>query len=133
MSLAEVGQAETPMPHFMQQVEAKENVHIVRMRGPIDMITIPGLDGIIRKAINHPGRLHKNILIDFTLVTRVDSATCAALVNALAMFKDKEHKLALVNISGELKNMLEISRLKKLFLIYESEEKAIEELDRPIN
>ncbi|MDD4956597.1 MAG: STAS domain-containing protein [Candidatus Omnitrophica bacterium] len=116
------------MAPYVKQIEAKGDVHIVRLKGRIDMYTIPEVDKLRHRALR--GSLRKNILLDFKNVEHVDSATCALLVQSLSELKHVHHRLVLINISDKLKGMLKIARISRLFDVFDSEEKALEELAR---
>lgn len=112
-------------PPFIEQVEDVDKVHIIRLKGPIDMSTIPKIYELKLKAKNKRGTLKKSILLDFKKVSHVDSATIALLLNVLHEVKHEHHKLGLIGISRELREMFTIARVSTLFAVYETEEEAI--------
>ncbi|MFH1395753.1 MAG: STAS domain-containing protein [Candidatus Omnitrophota bacterium] len=124
-----VNNTEQPVT-FIDSIEETEKVHIVRLKGPIDMFTIPSIQELKDEAAKKKGMLTKNILLNFEKVTHIDGATCAMLLNILSELKQEQHKLAITNISEELKNMMEISKIGELFLVYETENQGLEELKK---
>ena len=117
-------------PAFIDKIEEFEKIDIVRLKGPIDMFTIPGLDGLKDKATREKNFLKKDIILDFKQVTHVDGATCAMLVKTLSQLKHEKHHLVLMNVSSKLRNMMDISMIGKMFKIYETEEEALEQLKK---
>ena len=117
-------------PAFIDKIEELERIDIVRLKGPIDMFTIPGLDDLKEKATREKNFLKKDIILDFKHVTHVDGATCAMLVKTLSQLKHEKHRLVLMNVSSKLRNMLDISMIGKMFRIYETEEEALEQLKK---
>ena len=113
---------------YVKQIEAKGDVYIVRLKGRIDMYTIPDVHRL--RLMGPRGELRQNIILDFKKVDHVDSATCALLVQSLSELKHVNHRLILINIPETLKDMLKIARISRLFDVYDSEEKALEELER---
>ncbi|MBU1894545.1 MAG: STAS domain-containing protein [Candidatus Omnitrophota bacterium] len=117
-------------PTFIDSIEDKEQVHIIRLKGPIDMFTIPSIQELKEEAEKEKGMIGKNILLNFGKVTHIDGATCALLLNILSELKQEKHKLVITNASEELKNMMEISKIGELFLVYETETQGLEELKK---
>jgi len=117
-------------PAFIEEIEELEKIDIVRLKGPIDMFTIPGLDDLKDKATREKNFLKKDIILDFKKVTHVDGATCAMLVQTLSQLKHEKHQLVLMNVSSKLRNMMDISMIGKMFTIYETEEEALAQLKK---
>jgi len=122
------GKEETPV--FIEEIEELEDMDIVRLKGPIDMFTVPDIEDLRKKAIREKNFLKKNVLLDFKSVTHVDGATCAMLVSIVSELKHEKQCLALINVSLELKNMMDISMIGKMFTIYETETEAIIQLKK---
>ncbi|MFH1878392.1 MAG: STAS domain-containing protein [Candidatus Omnitrophota bacterium] len=115
-------------PACIKEIHDVGNVHVVRLKGPIDMETIPEIKKLSREISEEAGLVDKNIMVNFGEVTHIDSATCAILVRAMARLKQEHHKLILVKVSKELRSVLAVSRLNDMFEIYETEEKGLEAL-----
>jgi anti-sigma B factor antagonist len=111
---------------FIDRFEEIGNVRILRFKGPIDRTTLPEILKI-KKVLERHGDLNKNnVIIDFKKITHVDSAAIAALLIELAELKQHDKKLGLVNVTEELKIMLDIFKAGKLFMIFDSEEEALQ-------
>jgi len=117
------------LPSFIESVKDVDNIHIIHLKGPIDMQTIPEIEEIDKQAQEMRGTLKKNIILDFKQVTHVDSATCASLIEAISRFKSEHHKFVLVGLSDAFKSLIEITRIGPLFSIYETEEEAVKALE----
>jgi len=115
---------------FLKQIEENDNLQIIRLKGPVDRDSLPELERLNKKAAGKAGFLKKNILIDFKDVTHVDSATIAVLIQILSRLKHENHKMGLINVTPELRDMLGISRVSDLFCVYDSEEKALKESNK---
>jgi anti-anti-sigma regulatory factor len=101
---------------FVDRFEEVGNVRILRFKGPIDRTTLPEILKI-KKVLERQDDLNKNnVIIDFKKITHVDSAAIAALLI----------ELGLVNVTEELKIMLDIFKAGKLFMIFDSEEAALQ-------
>lgn len=116
--------------HCIEEVEDRGPVQILRLRGPVDMYTIPEVETLLWRAREKKGQLQKDIMLDFKHVGHVDSSTCALLVRALNEVKHDHHKLVIVNAPQQLKGILEITHLKKLFTAYDSEEEGLKALQK---
>jgi len=104
------------------------NIHIVRLRGAIDMSTISEINEFRQAAREKLGLLHMDMVLNFKNVSHVDSATCAELVKVQSELGREKHRLILVDVPREFKSLLEISRVSDLFSIYKSEKKALKQL-----
>lgn len=66
-----------------------------------------------------------HVIVDFTKINYIDSTGIGELVGYLNRFRDRERKLILVNPSERITNLLEVARLAKMFLIYDTVEDAV--------
>ena len=112
-------------PLFIDEIIDMGKVQIVRLKGPIDMYTIPNIEKLLQKAKKNQGFFKKNILLDFKTVLHVDSSTVAMLLEVLSYIKHEHHKLALVNVSVNLKAIIDIDKLSDTFAVFESEKEAL--------
>lgn len=105
--------------------ENKVKVVIVRIRGEVDLYSSPE----VRKTII---ALTKKklpaILIDLSKVTYMDSSGIATLVEGLQQTGKYKGKFAIANLRSGVKEVFELSRLDKVFDIYENEELALSAL-----
>ena len=65
------------------------------------------------------------ILINFENVNRVDSSGLGALMNARAAIARKKGRVAVINISKQINNLILLSRLTSLFERFDNEDAAV--------
>jgi len=68
---------------------------------------------------------HKNLLIDLSGVSYVDSAGLGELVQAYATTKNRGGALKLVNVTKRLKDLLVVTKLLTVFDTFDSEADAL--------
>ena len=76
------------------------------------------LEGVLESDEDH-------VIVDFTKINYIDSTGIGELVGYLNRFRDRERKLILVNPSERITNLLDVARLAKMFLIYDTVEEAV--------
>jgi anti-sigma B factor antagonist len=60
----------------------------------------------------------RNVLVDLSLVTYIDSSGIASLVEGLQVARKQKTDLALVSVSQRVRRVLELARLDKVFPIH---------------
>ena len=68
----------------------------------------------------------KKIIIDFSKVPYIDSSGLATLIELLQRLKKNNGKLRICSVTEKVKNIFEITKLHKLFEIYDDQESALE-------
>lgn len=68
---------------------------------------------------------HKNLLIDLSGVSYVDSAGLGEIVQAYATTKNKGGSLKLLNVTKRLKDLLVVTKLLTVFDTFDSEAAAL--------
>ena len=88
--------------------------NVLPLEGEIDLHVSPrverALASIIKKRPAH-------VVVDLSGVTFIDSSGLAALIHALQDVKQYGGKLTLSGINSEVRTILEIARLDRIFLI----------------
>lgn len=79
------------------------------------------------------GAFSRPLLLDFKATTAWDSSTIAYLVRALRRRIRAHAKVCIINAPPKLLAHLEICRLRDMFPIYASEDKALANLAGPTN
>jgi anti-anti-sigma factor len=104
--------------------EKLNDIVICNAEGEIDINTSPELrkafDGFIRDNL-------KKVLIDFSNVSYIDSSGLATLIELLQRLNKIGGKLNICNVSEKIKNIFEVTKLHKLFKIFESRDEALQE------
>ncbi|RMD89255.1 MAG: anti-sigma factor antagonist [Calditrichaeota bacterium] len=102
-----------------------DSVAIIEIEGEVDLYSSPE----VRKVIM---RLTKNqtptILVNLGKVSYMDSSGVATLVEGLQQANKYGGKLKLANLQDSVKEVFELSRLDKVFDIYDNVEEALQSL-----
>ncbi len=103
--------------------EQKNDVVICKIEGEINLNTSPELRKIFEELIN---KNVKKVLVDFSQVGYIDSSGLATLIELFQRLKKISGKLRICDMQEKVKNVFEITKLHKLFEIYDSQELALE-------
>jgi anti-sigma B factor antagonist len=103
--------------------EQKNDVMICKIEGEINLNTSPELRKIFDTTIN---KNIKKVLVDFSQVGYIDSSGLATLIELFQRLKKIDGKLRICDMQDKVKNVFEITKLHKLFEIYDSQEMALE-------
>jgi anti-anti-sigma factor len=107
------------------EIEVKETatkVPVIHLRGEIDLHTC----GIFRDALRE--LIEKNhfiILIDLSQVPYLDSAALGVLVDAERRVREHEGRIGLVGATPFVRRAFEITRLVKVFKLYDDMDSAV--------
>jgi anti-sigma B factor antagonist len=94
---------------------------IVDVSGDVDMGTSPGL----RKALLESLRATPRLVINLGGVRYIDSSGIASLVEVLKEARNKQKRLVLFGLNTAVREVLQLTRLNKIFEIRETEEQAL--------
>jgi len=95
---------------------------IVDVTGDIDMGTSPDLRKTLLESLKKTPRL----LVNMREVRYVDSSGIASLVEVLKEARNKEKRLVLFGLNTVVHEVLQLTRLSKIFEIRETEEEALQ-------
>jgi len=100
-----------------------ENTTIFDVVGDIDLANSPA----VRKALLAELREKRipRVIMNLRSVKYIDSSGIASLVEGLKASRDVQARLILCGLSKSAREVLQLSRLIKLFEIYENEEQAL--------
>ena len=103
--------------------QATGNTVVVEVSGQIDLSNSTQLRKVLLREIkeNHTARL----AINLSKVSYIDSSGIASLVEGLKAARDAGSRLMLVGVIGSAREVLQLSRLLKLFELYDTEEQAL--------
>jgi anti-sigma B factor antagonist len=87
---------------------------IVALEGEIDLEQA----GAVRRALLDSLKKGRDVLVDLSQVTYIDSSGIASLVEGLQVAKKQKSGLALVAVSQRVRRVLELARLDKVFQIH---------------
>ncbi|MFH1867523.1 MAG: STAS domain-containing protein [Candidatus Omnitrophota bacterium] len=107
----------------MQVTENKNNdILVFDVDGDIDINSSPEIRKIFDKPIREKAM---KIVVNLSSVSYMDSSGLATLVEMLKKTRTYGGKLRLSNLSAKVKSLFEITKLEKLFEIFETKEEAI--------
>ncbi|RMD92666.1 MAG: anti-sigma factor antagonist [Calditrichaeota bacterium] len=111
----------------MLEVSTRENQNatIVSITGDVDLYSSPEVRKVL---ISLTEKKTKNILVDLSRVSYMDSSGVATLVEGLQLMGKYKGKLILFGLEASVKEVFELSRLDKVFEIYPDESSALEHL-----
>jgi anti-sigma B factor antagonist len=95
---------------------------IVDVAGDIDMGTSPGLRKTLLESLKKTPRL----VVNFRDVRYVDSSGIASLVEVLKEARNTQKRLVLFGLNKAVHQVLQLTRLNKIFEIRETEQEALE-------
>jgi anti-sigma B factor antagonist len=100
-----------------------ERMTIFDVRGDVDLATSPEL----RKALLHELREARipRVILNLKAVRYMDSSGVASLVEGLKVSRDLGARLILFGLNTTVREVLQLSKLLKIFEVYESEEQAV--------
>ena len=100
-----------------------DNATIVDVSGDIDLASSPE----VRKVLLHEVRDNRKprVVMNLSAVRYIDSSGVASLVEGLKASRDIGSRFILVGLSGPAREVLQLSRLVKVFEIYDTELEAL--------
>ena len=104
------------------QTKTNKNAIIVEIEGDVDLYSSPQVRKKILDIIN---KKTPALLINLEGVTYMDSSGVATLVEGLQRMKEYNGKLCIYNLQGAVRDVFELSRLDKVFTIFENESEAL--------
>lgn len=102
----------------MLNIAVKDGKHpgqrVVCLRGNLSLQTVPSFLKIVREE-NAPA-----IIVDFTDVNILDSAGVGALIQTHVACTRTQRRMALTGLSQRIESVLEVTRVRNLFPIFDS-------------
>lgn len=103
-------------------------IPIVHLKGEIDLHTCGTFRDTLRDLIESK---HYNIVIDLAEVPYLDSAALGVLVDAVRRVREHDGGISLVSTTPFVRRAFEITRLVKIFHLYDEIESALEDIRQP--
>ena len=96
---------------------------ILDLSGDIDLAHSPAMRKVLLVEIkqNHTPKVFLNL----KNVRYIDSSGIASLVEGLKASRDQGSRMILYSLSPSVREVMELSRLQKIFEIYDNEEQAL--------
>lgn len=99
------------------------NATIIDVSGDIDLYNSPELRKVLLAALRDQPA--SRVIVNLTAVKYIDSSGVASLVEGLKVSRDTGSRFILVGLSQAAREVLELSRLIKVFEVRENEEQAL--------
>jgi anti-sigma B factor antagonist len=96
---------------------------IVDIVGNIDLSSSPELRKVLLRELKE--KRTARVIVNMTEVRYIDSSGVASLVEGLKASRDTGLRFALVGLSKSAREVLQLSRLIKIFEIHDNEEQAL--------
>ena len=103
-------------------VKKQDDLAIISVEGDIDLYSSPQ---VRKEIIELTNAKTKGIIVNLSGVTYMDSSGVATLVEGLQLVKDYKGILLMCDVKGVVHDVFELSRLDKVFNIYQTEEDAV--------
>jgi len=107
------------------QISTRRNgkITIFDLSGDIDFANSPRVRDSVLREIRES--LTPRVLVNLSQVRYIDSSGVASLVEGLKASRDLGSRFILFGLSTSAKEVLQLSRLIKVFEVYENEEQAM--------
>ena len=100
-----------------------ENASIVDVTGDITLYNTPEVRKILLDLLKE--KRVKRVIVNLLNVKYIDSAGVASLVEGLKISRDMKSGFALFGLSRTTREVLELTRLLKVFEVHDTEEQAL--------
>ncbi|TDQ83260.1 anti-sigma B factor antagonist [Dongia mobilis] len=95
-------------------IKEEQGRTVIALSGEIDLENA----GDVRKALLAALKHKKDVLVDLSAVSYIDSSGIASLVEGLQVARKQKNELSLVAVSARALRVLELARLDKVFSIH---------------
>ncbi len=100
--------------------------YVISLAGEVDLYTAPEFKQQLLEVIGQGG---KNVVIDFSNTTFIDSTTLGVLVGGVKRLRPNGGQLSLVCNDRNITKIFEITGLDKVFPIYATRNEAVDGID----
>jgi len=114
------------MEFSIETEQLGDNKHVISLTGEVDLYTAPELKQQLLDAI---GNGAKDVIVDFTRTTFIDSTTLGVLVGGVKRLRPNGGRLSIVCSDRNITKIFEITGLDRVFTIYPTRDEALEKLD----
>ena len=99
-----------------------DDSYVISLAGEVDLYTAPEFKQQLLDVISQGG---KNVVVDFTNTTFIDSTTLGVLVGGVKRLRTNEGQLSLVCSDRNITKIFEITGLDRVFTIHPTREAAV--------
>jgi len=108
-----------------------DDAYVISLAGEVDLYTAPEFKQQLLEVIGQGG---KQVIVDFSDTTFIDSTTLGVLVGGVKRLRTNEGQLSLVCSDRNITKIFEITGLDRVFTIYPTRVEAVANVksaDRP--
>ena len=98
------------------------DAYVISLAGEVDLYTAPEFKQQLLEVIGQGG---KQVVVDFTNTTFIDSTTLGVLVGGVKRLRTNDGQLALVCSDRNITKIFEITGLDRVFTIYPTRDEAV--------
>jgi anti-sigma B factor antagonist len=102
--------------------ELGDGAYVISLTGEVDLYTAPEFKQKLLEVIGQGG---KDVIVDFTDTTFIDSTTLGVLVGGVKRLRSQDGQLSLVSSDRNITKIFEITGLDRVFTIYPSRDEAV--------
>ncbi len=99
-----------------------DDAYVISLAGEVDLYTAPEFKQQLLEVIGQGG---KQVIVDFSDTTFIDSTTLGVLVGGVKRLRTNEGQLALVCSDRNITKIFEITGLDRVFTIYPTRVEAV--------
>jgi anti-sigma B factor antagonist len=99
-----------------------DDAYVISLAGEVDLYTAPEFKQQLLEVIGQGG---KDVIVDFTNTTFIDSTTLGVLVGGVKRLRSNDGQLSLVCSDRNITKIFEITGLDRVFAIYPSRDEAV--------
>ena len=111
---------------FSVDVEEKNTVPIVHVKGEIDIYTCPELRTALTKVVDSG---HKKFILDLEHIHYIDSTGLGTIAHTARTIEEKQGHIFIISTKKQVKKIFEVSGLeRKNITLHESENDAMKEI-----
>jgi anti-sigma B factor antagonist len=104
----------------------RDDAYLIALAGEVDLYTAPEFKQQLLEVV---GRGGKDVVVDFSDTTFIDSTTLGVLVGGVKRLRPNGGQLSLVCSDRNITKIFEITGLDKVFPIYATRDEAVEKID----
>jgi anti-sigma B factor antagonist len=99
-----------------------DDAYVISLAGEVDLYTAPEFKQQLLEVIGQGG---KQVIVDFSNTTFIDSTTLGVLVGGVKRLRTNEGQLSLVCSDRNITKIFEITGLDRVFTIYPTRDEAV--------
>jgi anti-sigma B factor antagonist len=108
--------------------QLRDATYVISLAGEVDLYTAPEFKQQLLEVIGQGG---KDVIVDFTDTTFIDSTTLGVLVGGVKRLRTNDGQLSLVCSDRNITKIFEITGLDRVFTIYPSRDEAVANVGSP--